>query len=130
MANKYDDSVFAIPDDQKIRGISYGVIPVEERQLLVIVDALELLVASYPIPRDVRARVEGKLLPRLREIKDNASVMGHARPTLGIELSVVNRDDISYALSSSVIGRQLQDRGHDVGAIKGLLSSSTFVPRV
>ena len=65
--NYYEGDIFFINKDQKIEGMPYAVAIMNEQQLKGIVECVDLTVAAYPIPRNLRERLENILLPRLYE---------------------------------------------------------------
>ncbi|GAG78047.1 unnamed protein product, partial [marine sediment metagenome] len=58
-----------------------------KQQLKGIVECVDLTVAAYPIPRNLRERLENILLPRLYEIKDVLDTDKSLPNNLGIFLS-------------------------------------------
>lgn len=115
-----------MPDNQKIEEFEYGIIQIAASQVLALVDCIDLLEHSFPIPRDMRARIETKLLPRLQEIQDFIRDSGDVPETVGVEITRLNKDDILYGLKSVVIIKGLDERGYDVGTLLAALEATEF----
>ena len=108
--NKYEGDIFFIKKNQKIEGMMYAVIRINKQQLKGIVECVDLTVAAYPIPRNLRERLENIFLPRLYEIKDVLDIEKSLPNNLGIELSKLNHEDILYGLNSTSIQKLLIER--------------------
>jgi len=124
--NYYEGDIFFINKDQKIEGMLYAVARMNKRQLKGIVECVDLTVAAYPIPRNLRERLENIVLPRLYEIKDVLDTDKSLPNNLGIELSKLNQEDIFYGLDSTSIQKLLMDRGYEPKDLKYILSTIQF----
>ena len=109
--NTFEGGIFYIKKDQKIEGMLYAVVRLTKRQLKGIIECADLTAAAYPIPRNLRERLENILLPRLYEIKDVLDTEKSLPDKLGIELSRLNQEDILYGLESTTIQKLLKNRG-------------------
>lgn len=125
--NYYEGDIFFINKDQKIEGILYAVARMNKQQLKGIVECVDLTVAAYPIPRNLRERLENILLPRLYEIKDVLDTDKSLPNNLGIELSKLNQEDIFYGLDSTSIQKLLRERDHEPEELKNLVSNIDFI---
>jgi len=124
--NKYEGDIFFIKKDQKIEGMLYAVVRMNKHQLKGIVECVDLTVAAYPIPRNLRERLENILLPRLYEIKDVLDTDKSLPNNLGIELSKLNQEDIFYGLDSTSIQKLLIERKYEPEELKNVLSTIRF----
>ena len=124
--NYYEGDIFFINKDQKIEGMRYAVARMNKQQLKGIVECVDLTVAAYPIPRNLRERLENILLPRLYEIKDVLDTDKSLPNNLGIELSKLNQEDILYGLDSMSIQKLLIERGYEPEDLKNILSTIQF----
>jgi len=125
--NYYEGDIFFINKDQKIEGVLYAVARMNKQQLKGIVECVDLTVAAYPIPRNLRERLENILLPRLYEIKDVLDTDKSLPNNLGIELSKLNQEDILYGLDSTSIQKLLIERGFEPGKLRSLVSYIKFI---
>ena len=125
--NYYEGDVFFIKKDQKIEGMLYAVARMNKQQLKGIVECVDLTVAAYPIPRNLRERLENILLPRLYEIKDVLDTDKSLPNNLGIELSKLNQEDIFYGLDSTSIQKLLRERKYKPRKLKNLVSNLNFI---
>ena len=124
--NYYEGDIFFINKDQKIEGMLYAVVRMNKQQLKGIVECVDLTVAAYPIPRNLRERLENILLPRLYEIKDVLDTDKSLPNNLGIELSTLNQEDIFYGLDSTSIQKLLRERRYEPEDLKNVLSTIQF----
>ena len=124
--NYYEGDIFFINKDQKIEGMRYAVARMNKQQLKGIVECVDLTVAAYPIPRNLRERLENILLPRLYEIKDVLDTDKSLPNNLGIELSKLNQEDILYGLDSTSIQKLLIERGYEPEDLKNILNTIQF----
>ena len=124
--NYYEGDIFFINKDQKIEGMRYAVARMNKQQLKGIVECVDLTVAAYPIPRNLRERLENIVLPRLYEIKDVLDTDKSLPNNLGIELSKLNQEDIFYGLDSTSIQKLLIERGYEPKDLKNILSTIQF----
>ncbi len=124
--NYYEGDIFFIDKDQKIEGMLYAVARTNKQQLKGIVECVDLTVAAYPIPRNLRERLEHVLLPRLYEIKDVLDTDKSLPNILGIELSKLNQEDIFYGLDSTSIQKLLTERGYEPEDLNNILSTIQF----
>ena len=124
--NYYEGDIFFINKDQKIEGMLYAVARMNKQQLKGIVECVDLTVAAYPIPRNLRERLENILLPRLYEIKDVLDTDKSLPNNLGIELSKLNQEDILYGLDSTSIQKLLIERRYEPEDLKNILSTIQF----
>ncbi|MBA7543607.1 hypothetical protein ES705_35941 [subsurface metagenome] len=124
--NYYEGDIFFINKDQKIEGMLYAVARMNKQQLKGIVECVDLTVAAYPIPRNLRERLENILLPRLYEIKDVLDTDKSIPNNLGIELSKLNQEDILYGLDSTSIQKLLIERGYEPEDLKNILNTIQF----
>ncbi|MGB5910542.1 MAG: hypothetical protein WBH31_05040 [Promethearchaeia archaeon] len=125
--NSYEGDIFFINKDQIIEGMLYAVARMNIQQLKGIVECVDLTVAAYPIPRNLRERLENKLLPRLYEIKDVLDTDKSLPDNLGIELSKLNQEDILYGLDSTSIQKLLRERGHEPEELRSLVGNINFI---
>ena len=125
--NYYEGDIFFIKKDQKIEGMLYAVARMNKQQLKGIVECVDLTVAAYPIPRNLRERMENILLPRLYEIIDVLDTDKSLPNNLGIELSKLNQEDILYGLNSTSIQKLLIERGFEPGKLRNLVSNIKFI---
>ena len=125
--NYYEGDIFFINKDQKIEGVPYAVAIMNEQQLKGIVECVDLTVAAYPIPRNLRERLENILLPRLYEIRDVLDTDKSLPNNLGIELSKLNQEDILYGLDSTSIQKLLRERGCEPEELRSLVSNIKFI---
>lgn len=124
--NSYEGDIFFINKDQKIEGMLYAVARLNKQQLKGIVECVDLTVAAYPIPRNLRERLENIVLPRLYEIKDVLDTDKSLPNNLGIELSKLNYEDIFYGLDSTSIQKLLIERGYEPENLKNIVSTIQF----
>ena len=124
--NYYEGDIFFINKDQKIEGMLYAVARMDKQQLKGIVECVDLTAAAYPIPRNLRERLENILLPRLYEIKDVLDTDKSLPNNLGIELSKLNQEDIYYGLDSTSIQKLLIERGYEPEGLKNILNTIQF----
>ena len=124
--NYYEGDIFFINKDQKIEGMLYAVARLNKQQLKGIVECVDLTVAAYPIPRNLRERLENIVLPRLYEIKDVLDTDKSLPNNLGIKLSKLNQEDIFYGLDSTSIQKLLIERGYEPKDLKYILSTIQF----
>jgi len=125
--NYYEGDIFFIDKNQKIEGFLYAVARMNKQQIIGIVECVDLTVAAYPIPRNLRERLENILLPRLYEIKDVLETDKSLSDNLGIELSKLNQEDILYGLDSTSIQKFLRERGHNPGELRSMVSNIKFI---
>jgi hypothetical protein len=124
--NYYEGDIFFINKDQKIEGMLYAVARLNKQQLKGIVECVDLTVAAYPIPRNLRERLENIVLPRLYEIKAVLDTDKSLPNNLGIELSKLNYEDIFYGLDSTSIQKLLIERGYEPENLKNIVSTIQF----
>ena len=125
--NFYEGDIFFIRKEQKIEGMQYTVARLNKLQLKGIVECVDLTAAAYPIPRNLRERLENILLPRFYEIKEVLDTDKSLPDNLGIELSKLNQEDILYGLDSTSIQKLLRERGHKPEELKSLVSNINFI---
>ena len=125
--NYYKGDIFFIRKEQKIEGMQYAVARMNKLQLKGIVECVDLTAAAYPIPRNLRERLENILLPRLYEIKDVSDNDKSLPNSLGIELSKLNQEDIFYGLESSSMQKPLRERGYKPEELKNIISNIQFL---
>ena len=125
--NFYEGDIFFINKNQKIESMLYTVVRMNKQQLKGIIECVDLTAAAYPIPRNLRERLENILLPRLYEIKDILDTNKFLPDKLGIELSKINQEDILYGLDSTSIQKLLGERGHKPEELRSLVSNINFV---
>jgi len=124
--NYFEGDIFFINKDQKIEGMLFAVARMNKHQLKGIVECVDLTVAAYPIPRNLRERLENILLPRLYEIRDVLDTEKSLPNNLGIELSKLNQEDIFYGLDSTSIQKLLIERVYEPEDLKNILSTIQF----
>lgn len=124
--NYYEGDIFFIKKDQKIEGMKYAVVRMNKQQIKGIVECVDLTVAAYPIPRNLRERLENILLPRLYEINDVLNADKSLPNNLGIELSKLNQEDILYGLDSTSIQKLLKERNYKPEQLKKLVNNINF----
>lgn len=125
--NYYEGDSFFIRKVQKIEGMPYTVVRMNKLQLKGIIECVDLTAAAYPIPRNLRERLENILLPRLYEIKEVLDTDKSLPYNLGIELSKQNQEDILYGLDSTSIQKLLRERDHKPEDLKSLISNINFI---
>lgn len=124
--NYYEGDIFFIKKDQKIEGMKYAVVRMNKQQIKGIVECVDLTVAAYPIPRNLRERLENILLPRLYEINDVLNADKSLPNNLGIEFSKLNQEDILYGLDSTSIQKLLKERNYKPEQLKKLVNNINF----
>jgi len=120
--NYYEGDIFFIKKDQKIEGMNYAVARMSKQQIKGIIECVDLTAAAYPIPRNLRERLETILLPRLYEINDVLDADKSLPNNLGIELSKLNQEDILYGLDSTSIQKLLRERGYNPEELRRLVN--------
>ena len=125
--NYYEGDSFFIRTVQKIEGMQYTVVRMNKLQLKGIIECVDLTAAAYPIPRNLRERLENILLPRLYEIKEVLDSDQSLPYNLGIELSKQNQEDILYGLDSTSIQKLLRERDNKPEELKSLISNINFI---
>jgi hypothetical protein len=125
--NFYEGDSFFIRKVQKIEGMLYTVVRMNKLQLKGIIECVDLTAAAYPIPRNLRERLENILLPRLHEIKEVLDTDKSLPYNLGIELSKQNQEDILYGLDSTSIQKLLRERDNKPEDLKSLISNINFI---
>jgi len=125
--NFYEGDIFFIIKEQKIKGMQYTVARMNKLQLKGIIECVDLTAAAYPIPRNLRERLENILLPRFYEIKAVLDTDKSLPENLGIELSKLNQEDILYGLNSTSIQKLLRERGHKPEELKSVVSNINFI---
>ena len=125
--NYYKGDIFFIRKEQKIEGMLYTVARMNKLQLKGIVECVDLIAAAYPIPRNLRERLENILLPRLYEIKNELDADTSLPDSLGIELSKINQQDIVYGLESSSMQKLLREREYKPEELKTIISNIQFM---
>ena len=124
--NLYEGDIFFIRNDQKIEGMYHGVARLNQHQLKGIVECIDLTIAAYPIPRNLRERLEKRLLPRFYEIKNVLNSKQQLPKELGVEIIKLNQEDILYGLNSTIISRQIADRGYDSNDLRNVIFQINF----
>ena len=125
--NFYEGDIFFIIKEQKIKGMQYTVARMNKLQLKGIIECVDLTAAAYPIPRNLRERLENILLPRFYEIKAVLDTDKSLPENLGIELSKLNQEDILYGLNLTSIQKLLRERGHKPEELKSVVSNINFI---
>jgi len=110
--NGFEGNVFLIKEGKKIDGMTYFVVKLSKQHLKGIIECVDLTVSSYPIPRNLRERLEKNVLPRLYEITDTINTIKSLPNKFGIEISELNKEDILYGLESSSIQKLLVKRNY------------------
>ena len=108
----FEGNVFLIKEDKKIDGMTYFVVKLNKHHLKGIVECVDLTVSSYPIPRNLRERLEKNVLPRFYEINDIIKTFESLPNNFGIEISKLNKEDILYGLESSSIQKLLVKKNY------------------
>lgn len=124
--NYFEWNIFLIKKEQKIKGMRYGIVRLNKYQLNCIIETVDLTAAAYPIPRNLRERLENKILPRFYEISDLIDSEKSLPEELGLEISKLNQEDILYGLKSSSINKMLIDRGCKSDKLNKLISNIQF----
>lgn len=124
--NYFEGNIFLIKKEQKIKGMRYGIVRLNKYQLNCIIETVDLTAAAYPIPRNLRERLENKILPRFYEISDLIDSEKSLPEELGLEISKLNQEDILYGLKSSSINKMLIDRGCKSDKLNKLISNIQF----
>lgn len=110
--SSFEENVFLIKEDKKFDGVTYFVVKLNKQHLKGIVECVDLTVSSYPIPRNLRERLEKNVLPRLYEINNTINTFKSLPNNFGIEISKLNKEDILYGLESSSIQILLLKRNY------------------
>ncbi len=119
--NYFEGDIFFIKKEQKISGMKYGVVRLNKNHLKGIIENVDLTAAAYPIPRNLRERLENRILPRFYEISDILDSVKLIQEELGIEISELNQKDILYGLESSSINKLLEERGYDTSQLRSVI---------
>ena len=123
----YEGDIFFIKKEEKIEGMQYGVLRLKNKKSLKgIVECVDLTAAADPIPRNLRERLENKVLPRFYEINDVLDSEKSLPEQLGVEISKLNQEDILYGVESSSINKLLIDRGYKPNELKKLINNVAF----
>ncbi len=123
----YEGDIFFIKKEEKIEGMQYGFLRLKNKKNLKgIVECVDLTAAAYPIPRNLRERLENKVLPRFYEINDVLDSEKSLPEQLGVEISKLNQEDILYGLESSSINKLLIDRGYKPDELNKLINNVVF----
>ena len=122
----YRDNIFLLNRKQKIEGMNYGVMVLSKSYFNQFVENVDLTVAAYPIPRNLRERIENNILPRFYEILEIIEKKNALPEKIGIEISQLNKEDILYGLESSSINKLLIDRGIIPEKLKKIINSIQF----
>lgn len=109
--NKYESNTFFMKEKDKIKGMRYGILELNKLQLKGIFENIELCIAAFPIPRNLRERLENNISPRFREINDNIKFNKEIPEDFYIEISALNQEDLLYGLESLSINLLLKERG-------------------
>jgi len=125
--NYFERDIFFIKKKQKIEGMLYAVARMNKQHLKGIIECVDLTGAAYPIPRNLRERLENILLPRLYEIKKVLDTEKSLPDNLGIELSRLNQEDILYGLNSTSIQKLLRERDHNPEELRSIVSNIDFI---
>ena len=105
----------------------YGVVRLNKKQLKGIIENVDLLAASYPIPRNLRERLENRILPRFYEINDLIGPEQFISDDLGIEISNLNQEDLLYGLESGSICKLLKDRVYEHENLRKIIKNTHFI---
>jgi hypothetical protein len=128
--NIFKGNIFSLKDNIKIKGMHYGLARISKKQLKGLIECVDLLAAAYPIPRDLRERLENRILPRFYEINDLISNEKKLSNELGIEFSVLDQKDLLYGLDSTSICKLLKDRGYNPEDLKNSLEHINFFEEI
>ena len=60
----FEGDIFYIKEESKIKGMLYGVVRLKKEHFNGIVETVDLTAVAYPIPRNLRERLENNILPR------------------------------------------------------------------
>ena len=123
----FEGDAFFIKKESKIKGMYYGVLRLNKKHFNSVVETVDLTAAAYPIPRNLRERLENNILPRFYELNDIIDSETSLPEEIGIEISKLNRDDILYGLESSSIKKLLQDRGFNHVLLIRSIKSVQFI---
>ncbi len=124
--NKYESNTFFMKEKDKIKGMRYGILELNKLQLKGIFENIELCIAAFPIPRNLRERLENNISPRFREINDNIKFNKEIPEDFYIEISALNQEDLLYGLESLSINLLLKERGFRPEELKSLIVRIKF----
>lgn len=124
--NDYREGTFFIRDEYKISGMTYGFINLGKKEINGFTECMDLLKSAYPIPQDLRERVENRLLPRFYEIQDYITSLSSVQEDMKIEISKINYEDILYGLESSAICKLLEQKGFKSSILKDKVCDINF----
>lgn len=124
--NKYESNTFFMKEKDKIKGMRYGILELNKLQLKGIFENIELCIAAFPIPRNLRERLENNISPRFREINDNIKFNKEIPEDFYIEISALNQEDLLYGLESLSINLLLKERGFRPEELKSLIFRIKF----
>lgn len=124
--NKYESNTFFMKENDKIKGMRYGILELNKLQLKGIFENIELCIAAFPIPRNLRERLENKISPRFREINDIIKSNKEIPEDFYIEISALNQEDLLYGLESLSINLLLKKRGFRPEELKSLIVRIKF----
>jgi hypothetical protein len=124
--NNYREGTFFIRDEHKISGMTYGFIILGRKEINGFTECIDLLKSAYPIPQDLRERVEKRLLPRFYEIQDFITHQSSLQEEIKVEISKINHKDILYGLESSAICKLLEQKGFKSSILKDKVGDINF----
>ncbi|TXT60943.1 MAG: hypothetical protein BAJALOKI1v1_1210004 [Promethearchaeota archaeon] len=124
--NKSENRTFFILQKDKVPGMEYGTIMVNHYQLSDLIECIDILLFAYPIPRNLRIRVQFQLLPRFNEIQNVINSQSSIKDLINIEISKLNQLDILYALNSTSIRKLLDAKGIKSQTLRELIDSVEF----
>lgn len=107
--------------------MNYGVARLNKNQLKGIIENVDLSAAAYPIPRNLRERLENNIFPRFYEINDEIDSVSSLPNELGVEISKLNQEDILYGLESSSITKMLTERGFNTEDLRNKIKETQFL---
>ncbi|MHA1490854.1 MAG: hypothetical protein ACTSRI_14565 [Promethearchaeota archaeon] len=113
-------------ENDKIKGMRYGILELNKLQLKGIFENIELCIAAFPIPRNLRERLENKISPRFREINDIIKSNKEIPEDFYIEISALNQEDLLYGLESLSLNLLLKERGFRPEELKCLIVRIKF----
>jgi hypothetical protein len=120
--NIYKGNILSLQNNQKIMGMHYGVARLSLKQIKGLIECVYILAAAFPIPKDLRERLENRILPRFYEIKEKKF-----SNELGIEFSKLDHKDLLYGLNSISICKLLKDKEFNPDDLRHFIEHINFL---
>lgn len=124
--NEYRLNDFFIKTKNLIGGMGYGFINLKPIEIDGIIECIDILAFAYPIPQNLRNRIENQLLPRFYEIQDFLLSENINLKKISIQISKLNKEDIIYGLQSATISKLLKNKGFSSSHLLDILNNTKF----